>query len=183
MKQRALRPAAEKICIYCGIMKPAADYHSHRYTTRTGRESVRLNSACRPCHSSRMAAHKLKHRRTERYKEARKAYRSRIQDRTTAQLRADREANPEKWANYYLKRQYGITYGEYMAMSAAQGGRCKVCGELPTVVGKKRALHVDHCHKSGKIRGLLCHQCNVSIGLLKDDPAIIRSLLLYVETA
>jgi hypothetical protein len=52
--------------------------------------------------------------------------------------------------------QLGITDDDYEALLAAQGGGCAICGNPP----KTRRLHVDHDHKTGKVRGLLCHRCN-----------------------
>jgi Recombination endonuclease VII len=52
--------------------------------------------------------------------------------------------------------QLGITDADYEALLAAQGGGCAICGNPP----KTRRLHVDHDHKTGKVRGLLCHRCN-----------------------
>jgi hypothetical protein len=52
--------------------------------------------------------------------------------------------------------QLGVSDADYEALLAAQGGGCAICGNPP----KTRRLHVDHDHKTGKVRGLLCHRCN-----------------------
>jgi hypothetical protein len=63
-------------------------------------------------------------------------------------------------------------------MLAAQEGRCAICRrEQPD----GRALHVDHCHASGRIRGLLCEACNIGLGLYRDDPAVLRRAAGYIE--
>ena len=64
-------------------------------------------------------------------------------------------------------------------MLSAQRDVCAICGRSNSNKNKGM-LHVDHCHKTGKIRGLLCHNCNVSIGLLADDPAIFRRAIKYI---
>ncbi len=61
-------------------------------------------------------------------------------------------------------------------MLAEQGGGCAVCGDPPG----RTALHVDHCHDTGLVRGLLCFRCNSAIGNLRDDPDIIAAALAYV---
>ena len=75
--------------------------------------------------------------------------------------------------NHY-KRKYGITVDEYEALLEAQGGKCKICGREPT----KKRLHLDHCHKTGTIRGLLCSKCNAGLGLLGED---VERFLLAIE--
>lgn len=62
--------------------------------------------------------------------------------------------NPKKDA--YLKRKYGISWKQYLWMLRAQGGKCALCMALP----KKLSLNVDHCHKTLRVRGLLCFRCN-----------------------
>ncbi len=81
-------------------------------------------------------------------------------------------------------REFGLPKGQYAAMLAAQGGACALCGERASGTaksGKPIALHVDHDHATGRIRGLLCGKCNRAIGYLRDDPALIRKAALYVE--
>jgi hypothetical protein len=61
------------------------------------------------------------------------------------------------------RKMYGLTIDHYNSMLADQGGGCKICGA--TKAGPKRTnLAVDHCHTTGKIRGLLCNKCNVAVG-------------------
>jgi hypothetical protein len=60
----------------------------------------------------------------------------------------------------HLKYKYGLTPEDYDAKLAEQGGVCAICGKSPT----KRRLHIDHCHETGRIRGLLCTGCNTRLG-------------------
>lgn len=64
-------------------------------------------------------------------------------------------------------------------MLASQGGGCAIC-QKPDGEGKDR-LHLDHDHETGKARGLLCGPCNRGIGMLRDDPALVRKALDYLE--
>ncbi len=75
---------------------------------------------------------------------------------------------------YHLKRRYGITAEEADAMLAEQGGLCAVCRTAP-------AAHVDHDHRTGRVRELLCSTCNGGLGQFKDDPAVLRAAAGYVE--
>jgi len=86
----------------------------------------------------------------------------------------DQERNREAVRRYTHKTRYGLTEIEYDRLLEKGQGRCMACGQLPT--GKK-GLHVDHDHKTGKIRGLLCHQCNIALGMAGDNPK--RLLMLY----
>jgi len=67
-------------------------------------------------------------------------------------------------------------------MEEANESRCSICGRTPEEVGRvARELAVDHNHGSGKVRGLLCHQCNAGIGLLGDDPERLSMAAAYIE--
>jgi len=81
----------------------------------------------------------------------------------------------------HLRRTFGITEAEFDAMLAVQGGSCAVCGVEQTTDG--RAFRVDHDHSTGRVRGLLCHSCNVALGLLKDDVAVLAQAIAYLEHA
>src|SRR6266446_7060445 len=61
--------------------------------------------------------------------------------------------------------KYGLTRWQYWRLQDKQNGRCAICGELPN----GRALHVDHCHDSKTVRALICHGCNIAIGMIKED--------------
>lgn len=93
--------------------------------------------------------------------------------------------NPEKRRqtsrNYFLKRDYGITQADYDRMLEEQDGKCAGCG-TDTPTGKWKVFAVDHCHHTGKVRGLLCNECNRGMGLLKDSAEIMQSLINYLQT-
>lgn len=73
-----------------------------------------------------------------------------------------------------LKREYGITLEEYNRMLTAQNGKCAICKQSDA---SKKALAVDHCHKSGKVRGLLCGSCNVKLGWFENkEDAVVTYL-------
>lgn len=74
-----------------------------------------------------------------------------------------------------LKKKYGLTDQQYSAMAQRQGERCLICQNVPD------RLVVDHCHSSGRIRGLLCNKCNVAIGLLQDSPLIALAACTYLS--
>ncbi len=91
--------------------------------------------------------------------------------------------NPEraraKQLKNYLKSTYGMTVEEYDKLTQAQNNLCAICS-LPETT-KNGRLAVDHCHRTGQVRGLLCMRCNTSIGRLNDDPALLRRAAEYLE--
>jgi len=82
--------------------------------------------------------------------------------------------------NIELQWNYGISVEDYERMLDECDGKC-VCGASKGRANKE-ALHVDHCHETGLIRGLLCHSCNRAIGLV-NDPELLRKLADYIELA
>ena len=72
-----------------------------------------------------------------------------------------------------------ISFLEREALLRSQDGRCAIC-RIPEEESK-RPLVIDHCHKSGKIRALLCNSCNVGLGMFKDDPEFLRAAAEYLE--
>lgn len=81
--------------------------------------------------------------------------------------------------NEQLVRHFGITKADYDAMLAAQGGTCATCNATRSHRGF--SLSVDHCHDTGKVRGLLCSHCNQGLGHAKDDPERLRGMASYLE--
>ncbi|WP_277437431.1 endonuclease VII domain-containing protein [Streptomyces sp. SPB162] len=74
----------------------------------------------------------------------------------------------------YVKRKYGITMAERDELIASQVGRCPICPAAS-------AEHVDHCHETGRVRGVLCFNCNSALGKLRDDPDARRRAVAYLE--
>jgi hypothetical protein len=88
--------------------------------------------------------------------------------------------NRRKWK---LKRKYGIELEWYEALFNAQGGVCAICGKAETEIGSYGPilnLSVDHDHSTGKVRGLLCTQCNRGLGVFRDDPAVLVKAAKYL---
>ncbi|MFJ9375440.1 endonuclease VII domain-containing protein [Streptomyces sp. NPDC101455] len=74
----------------------------------------------------------------------------------------------------YFRRKYAITSAERDEMIASRMGLCAIRSKAP-------AVHVDHCHQTGRVRGVLCFNCNSGIGLLRDDPAAEYRAADYLE--
>lgn len=94
----------------------------------------------------------------------------------------NREAYLRSTSNSGLKIKYGITLDEYEKLFTEQKGCCKICKtKNPGRKGVKR-FAVDHCHKTNKIRGLLCMSCNTAIGLLNENPILFDSAKRYLQS-
>jgi len=129
---------------------------------------------CKECRNrdSRQRAAKnpeIYKRRNDKHKEKRKEYYSRPE-------------NKRRFKSQALKQAFGISIEEYDAMLKLQNGVCAVCFKEELTVRNKN-LAVDHCHKTGKIRGLLCSHCNRAIGLLGDNPTVLENALNYLRKA
>lgn len=96
--------------------------------------------------------------------------------------------NPEKWErqkiNQRFKRRYGITVNQWDEMLIKQNNVCLICKQIPTGLhssGNPHKLHVDHNHTTGKVRGLLCTQCNRGLGYFKDNAELLIKASEYLN--
>lgn len=96
----------------------------------------------------------------------------------------------QTYRNKHLKKKYGITQAEYLTLFDSQNGKCKICDRKLTHnntalrLGEKRdpsSCVIDHCHTTGKIRGLLCFHCNTAIGHVFEDKKILAKMISYLE--
>lgn len=76
-----------------------------------------------------------------------------------------------------IKRLFGITPEQYDAVSEKQGGVCAICQRVSP---DGRRLHIDHCHKTRKVRGLLCHDCNRGLGMFRDSVALLNRAVEFL---
>jgi hypothetical protein len=103
----------------------------------------------------------------ERFDKRHKAWRDANRERLNAQGRAA-----------YFRQKYGLTLDERDAMLAAQGGVCAICEQVEHA---KRGWAVDHCHQTGKVRGILCQACNLVLGHAGDDVSILQRMAVYLD--
>lgn len=149
-----ISPDEPKACRRCGVTKTYADFSLSRKATDTTNAVYR--SDCKECCSAR--ALQWFHENKERHKETK-----------------------HRWN---LANIYGLTAEQYQTMFEAQGGVCAICGQAETKkhgrTGTEFRLAVDHCHESGRVRGLLCQTCNRVVGLFKDDIERHRKAIEYL---
>lgn len=151
-----------------------ADAMRSRWADPSWRKShgsvIRRNPLCPDCGDTNLANFYLDstgRHTTARCRECHKAQcKTRWHSKSAIEKQATRASN------------YGLTPEQFMALYEKQNGKCAICSEAPST---KRGLHVDHCHTTGEVRGLLCHGCNVGIGALKDDAGLLRAAIAYLE--
>lgn len=96
--------------------------------------------------------------------------------------RAHRKANPEVYRDRDLRKTFDISLEEYNAILTSQGNVCAIC-ERPERAerdGKSIAMAMDHCHATGKNRGILCGNCNKALGKFEDNPDFLRNAIIYL---
>lgn len=103
----------------------------------------------------------------------------------TIQRRAWNAANRERQRavneRVHLRRYHDLTVEQYRAMVVAQGGRCVICGDVPSGKAHCGKLHVDHDHATGAIRDLLCSDCNMGLGKFRDSARLLTKAAWYLE--
>lgn len=146
-----------KLCYGCDTRKPLSEFH-----LRASKSVVtdRHQNKCKPCSAKYNQAYNARNR--ERRRELRRL------------------------------KEYGLSQEGYLTLLTAQEYKCASCGDefeganndresLQTALLKH--IHVDHCHVTNEVRGILCHHCNIALGHLKDDAQRIQNLLDYLNDA
>lgn len=149
---------SEKTCNKCGVLKPVSDFYKDR-AMNDGHSSI-----CKTCKTATV------------YK-----WRKENKPKYNALAAKWRDKNPDKQHATDIKRIYGLSIERYNEMLTEQGCKCKICSKPHDPSLKRGRLYVDHCHKSGEVRGLICGACNSAIGLFNDDVDLIARAIAYVK--
>jgi hypothetical protein len=145
-----------KTCKRCNNEKPKTDFF------KNVKRKDGVSTYCKPC---QLEYQRQRYNNPENHKQHK-------MDRNI--YLKNRKDSIRKW---YLKTTYGLTPEQYQEMYSKYDGKCYICMEL-----KDYYLHVDHNHDTGKIRGLLCNNCNRAIGLLKDSSESLRNAIKYLDS-
>lgn len=116
------------------------------------------------------------------YKDGRRGQCTQCRGRRRKRPQNPVKAKPEQTRRTKLKQKYGLTESDYASMLEAQGGRCAIC-DSANAGGRWGVFHVDHCHRTGKVRGLLCHTCNTTLGRLGDDLQAVLRYARYLKAS
>lgn len=159
-----------KRCSKCHEFKPLTDFY-RAPRTRDGHRG--------DCIACNLASNAERHRRDPQPARDRvKRWRLENEDRYAKNRAAFAASGGKRLADRksHLKRKFGLTLEQYNAMLARQRGCCAICRRPPRNI----ALHVDHDHVTGAIRGLLCFQCNNGLADLQEDPGLLAKAASYL---
>lgn len=169
--QRAADGIVTKECRTCKNQQPLDQYPPD------GRKFDGLSSQCRECRNAYLREHNRgRLQQDPKFREQRSRY-----------WQEFRASQGDEWARRRNREQklrlyYGLTVEQYDAMLKAQGGRCAICGGTQGDADVRKAfLSVDHCHVTGRVRGLLCESCNFGLGKFRDDPELLATAIDYLR--
>lgn len=138
---------------------------------------------CRSCNAARVAEYTEANR--EHVNALRREARLRDPEKYRVRDRDRHKRDKTKRQDASLRRRFGIGLDDYERMLAEQNGGCAICGAAHTTIDKRtgqpQRLHIDHCHRTGQVRGLLCSNCNIGIGYFADDPDRLKKAAEYVS--
>lgn len=172
-----------KKCTVCHQPKPLTDFYKKG-------KSKYLASACKECTKIDLKKYREKYpikikdanrisyfkKREERIK-TQKVWADNNPDKVKEAKRRHKQRNPNYSRLLTLKR-HNISYQHFEKMITDSKNKCEICGsEFKSIP----SIHLDHCHKSGKVRGLLCSFCNTALGLIKDDVLVLNKMINYLN--
>jgi hypothetical protein len=173
-----------KRCTKCKIEKSISEFW------KDSAQSSGLRPICRVCSSKyyfdnreeRLKQNKIYYKRNR--KRLLEKYHKDYKEIAKKRQAAYRLINPQVIKDRSLRTIHGITLKDYNRLLEQQGGICAICGQEEIGKdrnGEKKVLSVDHNHKTGKIRGLLCSKCNHGIGLMRENIKILTNAINYLK--
>lgn len=182
-----------KTCTKCKSDLPLDSFNKHR-RNRDG-----LDSWCRQCKNAasrnwaKSNPEKVKAysrmwnlQNPEKRRNLKRLYRQRHPQRAAEQVRKavrkkwDTKYRPDRWRRW-LQEKYGITEAQFDAIVQKQKNRCAICKNVQSQGPRRPNLCVDHCHVTGRVRGLLCFKCNVMLGAIGDSQKTLRAAIRYLK--
>ncbi len=146
-----------KYCRQCKTTKPIMEFY------RLRKDKPELRPHCKICNRKYFKIWRIKNK-----------------DKDAARGRQRRKLLPERYKDYDRKKVHGVAFGTYDKMLKEQSGLCAIC-KSDTPQSKRRSFSIDHCHKTGKIRALLCDPCNHGIGNFKDNADLLLAAIEYLK--
>jgi hypothetical protein len=173
-----VRESDPKKCLKCGELKPLIEFTIHNRARGYHR------NLCHDCEKEM----KREYCKTPQGKKTYAEWRELNQEKVVRykEFYKNDPTHVERTKQYHKRKRlmddYGLTLDAYNEILKEQGGCCAICESgTADMNGRKNMFHVDHDHNTGKIRGLLCHNCNVSLGLMKDSPLLLLKAAEYLN--
>lgn len=182
-----------RICILCKEFKELTLFYKDK-TRKDG-----LNPRCAPCfdRDRKITYHankeELSKKRKVKYitnidinrQKKRNEY-NKNKDRINQLSKEKRDNEKDRFRGYKLKQSFGISLDDYNIVLLLQNNVCKICNLPNTVIDKRnntiKNLAVDHDHKTGKVRGLLCQKCNIGLGHFDDNADFLKNAIKYLKS-
>ena len=163
-----------KICSSCKIEKPITDFYKNKH------KKDGYMYACKECESKRDSNSLTRKSSKKLWREKNK---EKIRLSRKPKQKVERKKKYINKKDRELTKKFGITLSSFEEMMINQESKCAICGIEEAVYKKilNQTLAVDHCHKTGKIRGLLCGNCNRALGLFKDNIDTLKQAIIYLS--
>lgn len=164
-----------KTCTWCHEDKPRCEYHANR-SRKDG-----LAAYCKACCSVRQVEYrarvKLDSDKMARRREANRVWRASPKGRATSRAYRLSETGRAVERASKRKAKYGLTPEEFEVMRLLQNNRCATCSDE----FDPKHINVDHCHITGRVRGLLCMHCNRGLGAVRDRVETLEAMIRYLQ--
>lgn len=148
-----------KLCPNCQLTKPFLEFGSNK------RSPHGISTYCKPCTNERQRVIRASPEGGQKHRDATKSW---------------RQNNVTRHADNNRKWRYGVAHGTYDKLFELQNGKCAIC-KTTEAGGKAKNFHVDHCHSTNFVRGLLCTSCNSGLGRFKDSEVYLRAAADYLS--
>lgn len=146
-----------KLCRVCSKYKTYSEFYTDNSKTN------QLSTRCKACQKQ--------YNRSEHHKLLDRA----CYQRNKTVIRERKQKQQYRWT-------YGLEYCDFLTMQDLQDNKCYICNLPPAKTNSKnQVLYVDHDHATGKIRKLLCNKCNFVLGLINEDPELLKKMIKYIE--
>lgn len=169
-----------KICIHCKQDLPLDNFKPHRSNFDN------LDSRCHDCVRKRRKVRELERLESTSPVNIKKCFKCKLElDSSNFLINKSSKTGLNGWCkkctkDIKLKKKYSISIEKYKEMLETQQYKCKICLTIDPR-GPQNVFVVDHCHKTGLVRGLLCNHCNTALGKFKDSSEILDRALAYVK--
>lgn len=159
-----MKHVGQKVCGQCGTRKPTAEFYARKGSPDG------LTGACSECMKRYSLEYRNRPGKRGLYNERSKVW---------------RKAHPEQVSRTNRRNQlrilYGLTVEAYTAMLQVQFYKCAACGDKFDMEAKQKTPHIDHNHKTGEVRALLCGHCNAALGNVHESVDKLKALIAYLE--